>query len=437
MKRVGRVGIGVFLFMASVATLGHAQEADSVEIEKLKGQIDAITRQLEEMQLGTDVVAPVDTGMYGLGPGASRVYRVQQGVSIGGYGEVLYERFASEREDGAPSGKTDQIDALRGIVYVGYKFNDRILFNSETEVEHGSTGQAGSVSLEFAYVDYRFSDIVGARAGLLLVPMGFVNEQHEPPTFLGTERPETETRIIPSTWRENGIGAFGAIGGWSFRAYLVNGLDAVGGGSSKAGGFSAAGLRGGRQKGSKAVAEQFAGVARVDYGRRGFTVGSSIYYGKSGQNAAAPSDPTQTIDAATMIWEGHAGYKAHGFDLRGLVALATVSDVALLNEVRGFQDDSSVGERMVGWYVQAGYDLLRSVRTEHQLLPYVRYEQLDTQARVPDGYARNPTNDQTIVALGMAWKPIPQVIVKTDYQIRQNAASTGVNQFNIAMGYLF
>lgn len=437
MKWLGRVLIMFILAAIAGSVDARAQERDSVEIEKLKEQIDAITRQLEELQLGAEVVAQADTGMYGLGPGASKVYRVQQGVSVGGYGEVLYERFAAEREDGTPSGARDQIDALRGIVYVGYKFNDRILFNSETEVEHGSTDQAGSVSLEFAYLDYRFSDAIGARAGLLLTPMGFINEQHEPSTFLGTERPETESRIIPSTWRENGIGIFGGTGGLAFRAYLLNGLDGVGGGSSKAGGFSASGLRGGRQKGSKAVAEQFAGVARLDYGRQGFTVGSSLYYGKSGQNTPVSSNPTQTIDATTVIWEGHAGYQAYGFDVRGLFALATVGDAELLNEANSLTGNASVGERLVGWYVQTGYDVLRSVRTTHQIIPYVRYEQIDTQARVPDGFDRNPANEQTIISIGAAWRPIPQMIVKSDYQIRRNEAGTGVDQFNLALGYLF
>jgi len=428
-----------FVLVASMA-IGEgvvAQEADSLEIEELKQQIEAITRQLEELQLGRDVVAEADTGLFGFGPGASKVYKVRQGVSVGGYGEFLYEGFADERQDGTPSGARDQLDALRAIVYVGYKFNDRILFNSEIELEHSSTDQAGSVSLEFAYLDYRISHAVGVRAGLLLSPMGFVNEQHEPPTFLGTERPETEQRIIPSTWRENGVGVFGGVGPVAFRAYVLNGLDAIGGGPSKAGGFDASGLRGGRQKGSKALAETFAGVARADYHDRGFTFGSSIYYGASGQNTPVDSDPSSTIGAETLIWEGHTAYQAHGFDLRGLFALATVADADLINEAKELEGSASVGERLVGWYVQGGYDVLRQARTGHQIIPYVRFEQLNTQDRVPDGFTADPANDQTIISLGVAWKPILNMVVKADYQIRSNEASTGVNQFNVAMGYLF
>ncbi len=411
---------------------------DSAELAMLRRQIEAITREIEELRLGQDVVVRADSGRFGFGPAASKVYGVGQGVSIGGYGEVLYENFADEREDGEPSGRTDQIDALRAIVYVGYKFNDRFLFNSEIEFEHGTTDQAGSVSLEFAYLDWLVAEGVGLRAGLLLVPMGFLNELHEPPTFLGTRRPETEQQIIPSTWRENGLGVFGDMGRFSYRAYLINSFDAIGGGSSNASGFSASGLRGGRQKGSKAIAEDFAGVIRVDYaGLPGFLVGGSLYAGQAGQGVTSPVDPGATVDATTIIWEGHAEYRARGFDLRALFAMADVGDVAEINAVRGLTGPASVGERLYGWYLQAGYDVLRGLPTSQRLVPYARFERLNTQDEVPTGFVADPSTDRSILSLGVAWKPIVQVVLKADYQIHSNDADTGVDQLNVALGYLF
>ena len=411
---------------------------DSAQIAEIRRQIDAITREIEELKLGQEVVVEADTGVYGLGPAASKVYRVQQGVSIGGYGEMLYQNFAASRENGSPSGVKDQLDFLRGVVYVGYKFNDRILFNSEIEIEHASTSQAGSVSLEFAYLDYFIADPIAARAGLVLVPMGFINEQHEPTTFLGSERPATELYIIPTTWRENGLGVFGQAGGFAYRGYVVNGLDAIGGGSSKAKGFSAEGLRGGRQKGSKAVAEDFAGVARVDYmGVLGLLLGTSVYAGNSGQSAVLPTDSSASIGALTVIWEGHAQYRVHGLDLRGLFALANVDDVVAINAAQGYTGDESVGERLTGWYLQGGYDVLHSVSTPHQLVPYVRYEQINTQDQVPQGFSANPANERQTITIGAEWKPILNLAVKADYLISKNKANTGVNQFNINIGYLF
>lgn len=414
-------------------------EQDTTEVAELRRQLEAVLRQIEQMRLGQEVVR-ADTSLYGLAPAASKVYKVDRGVSIGGYGEVLYENFADEQEDGTPAGATDQIDALRGIVYVGYKFNDQLLFNSEIEVEHGSTsGGAGSVSLEFAYLDYRLSDEFGFRAGLLLPPMGFLNEIHEPPTFLGTERPVTESVIIPSTWRENGLGIFGATGDVEYRAYVINSFDAVGDGDSPASGFDGGGLRGGRQKGAKALAEDMAVVGRLDWkGVRGLTLGTSIFAGETAQNADAPAgEPGETVGAGTVIWEGHAQYKARGFDLRGLVATANVDDVPQLNDVNGLTGAASVGERLVGGYLQAGYDVLLDADTEHQLLPYLRLERVNTQDEVPDGFTADPANERSIVSIGAAWKPVPGAILKADYQVHSNEADSGVDQFNVALGWLF
>lgn len=407
-------------------------------VGELRRMIEAITRQIEQLRLGQDVVTEADTSLYGFGPAASKVYKVRQGVSIGGYGEMLYENFADKRQDGAPSGATDQVDFLRAIVYVGYKFSDRFLFNSEIEFEHATTSDGvGEVSVEFAYLDYRFGDAFGLRGGMLLPPMGFINELHEPPTFLGTERPLTEQQIIPSTWRENGIGIFGEAHGLAYRAYLINGFDAIGGGSSPASGFSASGLRGGRQKGGKALSEDFGLVGRVDYtGQPGLLVGTSTYFGQSGQNRVGAGG--SEIGAETFIWEGHGQYRAYGLDLRGLLAVATVEDVPELNAARDLTaPGASIGERMVGWYLQAGYDVLRSALTQHQLIPYVRYERLDTQDEVPEGRAVNPANDRQVISLGFAWKPITNIIVKADYQIHDNEADTGVDQVNAVIGYLF
>jgi len=407
--------------------------ADSAQLAEVRRQLDAITRELETLRLGEAVTASADTIGWGLGPAASKVYRIGEGVSIGGYGEFLFQSPASTRQDGSPSDADARIDALRGVVYVGYKFSEYFIFNSEVEFEHGSTAEDGSVSLEFAYLDWRFRGLEGStgmRAGLLLHPMGFINEIHEPPTYLGALRPETERRIIPTTWREVGLGFFGAAGDFDWRAYAVTGLDGTG--------FDDGGLRGGRQKGSKALAEDFAAVGRVDWvGVPGLRVGASGYYGGSGQGADDPLDPGGTIQAPTLIVEGHVGYRSRGFDLRGLFALSTVGDVSSLNAVNDFTGTESIGERLVGWYVQGGYDVLRGLRTRVQLLPYVRYESITTQDRVPEGFSADPANDGQIITLGAQVLPITNIAAKVDYTIRMNQADTGVNAINVSLSYLF
>ena len=429
-RRVPLVFTPVLLATLLLPPRAPAQEiSDSAQLAELERRVEALTRELERTQLGAEVVEP-DSLLVGLGPAASGVYRVGQGVSVGGYGEIVYENYARQREDNAASGRTDQIDALRAILYVGYKFNDRLLFNSEIEIEHGN-----EAFLEFAYLEYRFTADLGARAGMLLAPMGLVNELHEPLVWLGTTRPLIESAIIPTTWRESGVGLFGGTYALSWRVYLMSSFDGVGGGSSGASGFSAGGLRGGRQKGSRAASEDFGLVGRLDYvGAPGLLVGASAFRGETAHNRTVDG---VEVGGATLIWDLHLDYKAAGLDLRALVAGASVDDVADLNELRGLTGASSIGEELLGWYVTAGYDVLRSTMSTHQLLPYVRYERLNTQRAVPASFAASPANDLSALSLGAAWKPIPQAVLKVDYNVHSNKASTGVDQLNVALGYLF
>ena len=400
----------------SPGTTGAAQ--DTTELARLQRQVDAITRELERMRLGGDVVPAADTSRYGFGPAASKIYQVDHGVSIGGYGEVLYRFVADELESGEASPATNRFDALRAIIYLGYKFSDRLLVNTEIEIEHGNEAY-----LEFAYLDYLLNDYIGLRGGLLLSPMGLVNELHEPPVFLGTTRPLVEQRVIPTTWRENGLGIFGDVGPLSYRAYAMNGLNGLA--------FSDAGLRGGRQKGSNALAEDVGGVVRVDYtGVLGLLAGGSVYYGGSGQGATVDG---QEVQASTLIWEGHASYQSRGLDLRALVAGATVDEADLLNQAGA----GGVAEALGGGYAHVGYDVLRHLDTTHQLFPYVRYEWLDTQKETAAGVTPTGANDVTAILLGASWKPVPQVAVKGDYQIHSTAADTGRNQFALVLSYLF
>ncbi len=413
----------LLLLACAVGTAGgaSAQDRDSVRLAELERQMEAVTRELERLRLGRDVVE-ADSAISGLGPAASKVYRVQSGVSIGGYGEILYENFASERQDGGGASTSDRFDALRAIVYVGYKFNDRVLFNSEIEIEH-----ADEAFLEFAYVDYRLGDAVGIRGGALLVPMGLVNELHEPPVYLGTERTVTESSIIPTTWRENGVGLFGGTDRIEWRAYVVNGFDGSG--------FTGAGLRGGRQKASQALANDLALTGRIDYvGRPGLSVGAAAYVGQAAQDRELAGEP---VDGRVVVWDLHGQYERRGLLVHALVAGASVSDVAELNALNGLSGAAGIGSRMLGWNVQVGYDLLAERGSGHQLIPYLRHERVDTQREVAAGFSADPANDRTITSLGLAWKPVPQVVAKLGYQLHSNRAETGLDQLNVQLGWLF
>ena len=371
---------------------------------------------------------------YGLAPSASKVYREDHGVSLGGYGEAVYQNFSDTREDDAPSGRVDQFDFLRQILYVGYKFDDRFLLNTEIEIEHASTGKGGEVSVEFAYVDWLADPRLNVRAGMVLVPMGLINEIHEPTTFLGANRPTVERSILPATWRENGFGVFGEAGPVAYRSYLINGMDA----SS----FSASGIRGGRQKGARAKAESFAWVGRLEHTTTpGLNVGGSAYLGKAGQDlqpvTARGTEGGDALSVSLRMVEAHAEWKRSGLEARVLGAMSWIGNTDELNRALGLEGMAAVGKRQWGAYAQLGYDLLIHSNRDLALVPYLRYERLDTQDDVADGFSSNPATDQTVWTFGLAVRPIDQVVLKTDYQLISNEAETGVNQFNAALGYIF
>ena len=248
------IAIAIAMLMAPPANTNPAQDNDE-RIRVLEQRIDALAAELERSQLGAPA-AISDGRVFGLGPGGSKVYGAEENkVSIGGYGETLFQ---------FRPGETDVFDALRTVVYVGYKFTEQWILNTEIEFEHGTTSttsgttsSGGSASAEFAYIDYLYTPNHAARIGLVLVPVGLVNEQHEPVNFLAARRSRTENNIIPTTWRELGIGVAGDTGDWAYRAYVLNGLNGVD--------FDDGGLRGGRQSGNRAAAEDLAFVARVDY----------------------------------------------------------------------------------------------------------------------------------------------------------------------------
>ena len=265
----GRIGAaGVAACWATVALLqpptgwaSSSEPSQEERIEALESQVEVLAEELsrERTRSGVPEERELESA-HGLGPAASKVYFRESGLSIGGYGEVrLQTQVTSENDgEGGTRSPNDIFDALRAVLYVGYKFNDRILVNSEIELEHAGTGGGGSVSAEFLTVDFFLTESLALRAGLLLIPMGFINEIHEPTFYFGAERPEVERQIIPSTWRENGAGVFGEVAErLKFRIYAVNGFQGSG--------FSVAGLRGGRQKGSRALANHWAFVARADF----------------------------------------------------------------------------------------------------------------------------------------------------------------------------
>jgi hypothetical protein len=436
---MNRILSAVLLLFISFQGTSFAQSANSTDriqelekkIEELRGQLTVLATEVEKLRSGEEevvVLEDTERQSLGLGPSAATVYTKKQGVSIAGYGEMLYEDFDHEEDSGVSSGEIDQLDFLRAVLYFGYRFNDRILFNSEIEFEHANTEHGGEVAVEFAHIDYQLNDSLSLRGGMILVPMGLLNEFHEPTVFLGARRTETERFIIPSTWRENGGGIVGRHGIFDYRAYLMTGLNAAG--------FSAEeGLREGRQEGAEAKIESPAFSGRVDVRpAQGILIGGSLYAGNS---RIFTPELNPDVESMTWIGEAHAEYTRSGLNLRALYARASVDDVTELNTALGLTGEESIGESLVGGYVQAGYDFLAGNQRGMGLTPYLRFEKLNTQNSVPTGFLKDPANDRTIWTFGLEYRPIFNVVVKADYQAFDNDADSAVDQFNILLGYSF
>lgn len=405
-----------------------ATKPESGDITELERKTEVLTEEVEKMR--TEMVIPEEPeykSEYGLGPAASKVYKVDKGLSIGAYGEANYQAIVGDKE--CTDGKgCNNADFERLVMYLGYKFTDSIIFNSEIEFEHSSTDKKGSVSVEFAALDFLIDPMANIRAGMVLLPMGFLNPIHEPPFYFGNNRPEVEKRIIPSTWREIGGGLLGQIlPDLTYTAYVVNGLDAEG--------FSSKGIRGGRQKGSKALAENLAFVGRLDYAPSsvpGLSVGTSMYLGNSGQDKVYAG---VKADAFTQLYEAHAQWKYKGWELRALGSIGFIDDAGILSAAKG----QTIGKSNYGWYVEAGYDVLPLFLpdTTQYLAPFFRYEMYDTIASAPAGFKDDPFQDQKIFQFGLQYKPIPTVVIKADYRNFTSPGGTLPDDFNIGVGFIY
>ena len=121
------------------------------------------------------------------------------------------------------------LDFHRFVLLFNHSFSDRVRFVAELELEHAVVSGETEGELEQAYIDFLISRPFNARAGMILAPVGVINERHEPPVFHGVERPSVETVIIPTTWFGAGAGVHGELrGGLRYRAYAMETLDASG-----------------------------------------------------------------------------------------------------------------------------------------------------------------------------------------------------------------
>ncbi|MEE2775692.1 MAG: hypothetical protein VYE73_02885 [Acidobacteriota bacterium] len=395
--------------------LDHLDRTDEEpDAESAREQAAALVE--EGQRLADDLSAP--------SPGAEAPVEAKR-LPYGGYMELHFN-------DHEVSGTS--ADFHRFVLLFGHDFSDKVRFVGELELEHalveGGGEQAGELELEQAYLDFQLSPSLSARAGMMLVPIGIINERHEPASFHGVERPFVDTFIVPSTWFSNGFGLTGRFGsGFSFKTFLMSSLDASM--------FSAGeGLRDGRQKGFEDDFSDPAVVARLEYsGVPGLSLGGTYWTGKTGFGF----EPLQ-IDGNTKILEVDAQYAWRRFQLKGQYATTEFDDAGIIN--RALQGQTGIqpnlAEEMNGHYLEAAYHLFpRRIRNELAL--FYRYEDFDTQHKMPAGFLPITEFKRDAHVLGLTFFPLPDVAIKADYNFMGNDSNVveALDTWNVGIGWWF
>lgn len=403
------------LGMVSVSTLANAQEAtpsaaemwaviqqqqkmiDQLQTELAKSKVERLEVQQTVEQV-VDAVEANESGGSGLGD-----------ISIGGYGELHYE-----------GGPKDEIDFHRFVLFIGHEFTDDIRFFSELEIEHAlaGDGKPGEVELEQAFVEMDLGEHNQIWGGLHLVPVGLINETHEPPTFYGVERNAIEKDIIPATWWEAGLGARGNIGssGFSWDTMVSSGLKLNAGNGYK--------VRSGRQKAAKASFASPAYTGRVQYsGIPGLRLASSLYFQPDVTQGAG--DALTGEDVSAVLWTSSLDAKYKSFGLRALHANWSLD---------GTEVDLTGRDKQEGFYIEPSFafDTPMGQLEEARLGLFYRYADWDNNAGV------NMLTGTTRNVFGVNFWPIPDVVLKMDYiNERKDSASADVNSMNLGIGYQF
>jgi hypothetical protein len=359
-------------------------------------------------------------------------------VSVFGYGELNYNR---------PSRDPSQAKATvrRAVLGFGYRFDDRLRLVSEFEFENAVTSadDVGEVAVEQLYLDYAVNRSLNVKAGLFLMPLGLLNEVHEPTRYFGVERNEVETRVIPTTWRELGVGVHGSLdNGLAYDTGLVTGFNL---GKWNATESPSAPLVSLHQEGARASAGSLAAYGAIRYlGIPGLRLGTGLFSGNAAQRNDLFRSGTSAADLAGIggrvtLWDVHAVWQPGRWDLRTLYARGTISQSRQINDVLSApavgQTAGFVPKAFDGWFVQAAYDAWRG--GDFALKPFARYERYDLQRAMPEGYEsfRDPLLSERVLTAGVSLFVGRNAVLKADYQ--RYRADPSRNRVNLGVGYHF
>ena len=380
-------------------------QQQQAEIAQLKSQIASADAELKETNVKVEATASaVEQGVSSGGQTLASSWTER--TSIGSYGEMHYNNL----EDNNDTGKDkDEIDFHRFVLFLGHQFTDTTRMFAEVELEHSLSGDGkpGEVELEQAYIEHDLSSTMHLRAGLFLLPVGILNQTHEPDTFYGVERNNVEKNIIPTTWWEGGVALNGEIApGWNYEAAFTSGL----GLDADDGQFK---IRDGRQKVAKADASDPAYTANLKYtGIAGLEVGATLQY----QQDLYQGNYVDDVDA--MLYSAHVAYRNGPFGLRAVAATWDIDNA--INNIKEGADQQE------GWYIEPSWRLMRDLGF------FARYSEWDNQA---GGGGDTQFSEWDI---GLNYWLVENVVFKLDYQFQDAPSDKAeLDGLNLGVGWSF
>ena len=452
------IALAVFAFVALGGSPARADEAAlKAEVETLRAEVAALKDAVHQMQADRGAAqkpalvaapastapspAPAPTSPLAAAPAPavpSAGIALGEGTTLWGYGQIDYNHPTARGADA-------QADLTRAVLGFNHVFDESTRVYGELEWEHAiaSADDAGETEVEQLYIEHALTPNYGVRAGLMLIPLGLLNEHHEPTQFYGVERNFVETAIIPSTWREGAIAGYGSTdAGLSWNVGIGTGPN-LGKWDPTSEEGRASPLGSIHQELQLAKAHDPSLFGAINWqGVPGLTVGGGIFTGKIGQATAKQGDGDATFpadDARLVLGEAHARWQTGPFDFAALYTRGTISDTQALN-LSFLGQPTPVPKSFWGSYVQGAWRALEWNRSA--LVPFVRYEAFNTAASYapqPQGLGTPPLPTERVWTVGANYYLNPNVVFKIDYQDfnRDDSALGYGNRFDLGIGYQF
>lgn len=429
-KRIISAAVAAISFAVPFAAL--AQDTDLAKrVEQLAAELEKVKAELaaQRTQAAIAAVPRVETLAVSTAPTASTqpIVTTAPATVFSGYGEVNYNR-PLHNTSGA------QTDVRRAVLGVQHRFDEKTKVVAEFEWEHAiaSASDRGEAAVEQMYVEREFNGGLRGKAGLFLMPVGLLNLNHEPTAYYGVERNFVETAIIPTTWREAGVGLSGELGeGLAWDAGLTTGFDLTKWDAASGEGRESP-LGATHQEGQLAKSRNLAVHGALNWrGYPGLLVGGSVFTGKAGH--ATPEFAGN--DARVSLGELHARYTPGAWDLSALAAYGRISNTEALN-LTFVGSPTPVPSSFAGWYLQAAYKLWQG--GDYVLSPFARFESFNTArsyAQVPAGLGVAAASYEQVATIGANLMVGQGVVLKADYQKFRD--DKGRDRVNLGVGFAY